>query len=126
MLRVLQDNTSLPTSGYGSSIPGDFSTQTLVKNLLLLMNLLIDPLGPTLGRYWLERLIREMTFVASFDQASSAISMANSLLRRLDSEFISVASALEDLLFHRLGREWDERCSLSSLAEQILFSFDLG
>lgn len=52
--------------------------------------------------------------------------MVNSLLRRADSEFVAVASSLEDLLFHRLGKEWNDRSNFGALLEQILLSFDLG
>ena len=43
-----------------------------------------------------------------------------------DSKLGAVASNLEDLLFHRLGREWDTRKSLSALIEQIQLAQNLG
>ena len=37
-----------------------------------------------------------------------------------------IASCLEDLLFHRLGKEWSQRSELSSLLEQIQLSQSFG
>jgi hypothetical protein len=64
--------------------------------------------------------------VTPFDQAAAAVSTANSFLRRSDSKYGIVGSSLEDLLFHRLGREWDDRCNLAAMLEQILLSINLG
>lgn len=38
----------------------------------------------------------------------------------------AIASNLEDLLFHRLGKEWNKRRNLSALLEQIQLAHNLG
>jgi hypothetical protein len=42
------------------------------------------------------------------------------------NQFAVIASRLEGLLYHRLGREWSERSDLSSLLEQSQLSQCLG
>ncbi|KAI9731582.1 MAG: hypothetical protein M1834_004702 [Cirrosporium novae-zelandiae] len=76
-------------------------------------------------RSWLERLLREMTYISSFEQDTSALMKTHTKLFRRD-RFAAIASCLEELLFHRLGREWDRRSDLSSLLEQIQLSQSLG
>ena len=85
-----------------------------------------------LKRFWLENLLRELTFVSSFEQYSKAITEAQALIlsgRRGPKQnkglFILEAS-IEELLFHRLGRDWREMNDLSSLFEQIQISQGLG
>lgn len=77
------------------------------------------------GRYWLERLIRATTYVSGLDQAASAISKSVSALHTND-EYLTVASHLEDLLLHRISKEWGNRSSISSIMAQFLFSLNLG
>ena len=71
------------------------------------------------GRYWLERLLRELTFVSPFEQDSSVVrSMQIKLVG--DPQVSIVGSSLEDLLYHRLRRDWMEKPSTySSLVEQV-------
>lgn len=73
----------------------------------------------------MERLIEELTFVSPFDQAPSAIITAKSHLHS-DQQFVAAGSTLEDLLFHRLGKEWESRNRLSMMLEQIQLARDLG
>lgn len=44
---------------------------------------------------------------------------------RGDHSFV-IASSLEDLLYHRLGKEWNERSYFSSLLEQIQMAETFG
>ncbi|KAH0545413.1 hypothetical protein FGG08_000554 [Glutinoglossum americanum] len=69
-------------------------------------------------RTWLERLLESLTYLSSFGHHSKPVIEAQTGLLR-DRKLATVASSLEDLLFHRLGREWDIRKNLSSLLEQI-------
>lgn len=67
-----------------------------------------------------------LTYVAAFDQSSSALAEATSVLRTNQAYFM-VASCLEDLLFFRIhGKEWQHRSSLSALMAQYRLSFNLG
>lgn len=77
------------------------------------------------GRFWLEKLIRELTYVFAFDQASSAVASALSTLSS-NKAYFTLAMGLEDLLFHRIGKEWQNRSSLSSLLAQYELSLLLG
>ncbi|KAM0804321.1 hypothetical protein BDR22DRAFT_920025, partial [Usnea florida] len=76
-------------------------------------------------RYWLERLLRELTYLSAIEQHSSAIVKAQTKLRG-DSKFIAVSSSLESLLYHRLGNEWMRRGDFTSLLEQMQLAKVLG
>ena len=85
-----------------------------------------------LRRYWLESLLRELVFVSSFEQSSRVVAEVRSKIRRnrqspqQDRGLSVLAANIEDLLFHRLGKDWIERNDLSSLIEQIQASQLLG
>lgn len=67
-----------------------------------------------------------LTYVAAFDQSSSALAEATSVLR-VNQAYFMVASCLEDLLFFRMrDKEWQHRSSLSALMAQYRLSFNLG
>lgn len=80
---------------------------------------------PISGRFWLEELIRRLTYVSAIDQASSAVTKAISILHS-NQAYLTVAFGLENLLFHRIGKEWQDRSSLSSLLGQYELSLLLG
>lgn len=82
-------------------------------------------------RYWLESLVHELTFISSVQRSSQVIVKAQSDILPVHSSQEThhlevVASHIEDLLFHRLGREWQERSGLSSIFEQIQLSQMFG
>ena len=83
-------------------------------------------------RHWLELLLRELTFISSFEQSFQVITETRSeiLSSRQDpghnKRLFILAASMEDLMFHRLGKEWNERNDLSSLFEQIHLSQFLG
>ncbi|KAL9124703.1 MAG: hypothetical protein Q9217_005994 [Psora testacea] len=70
-------------------------------------------------RYWLERLLRELTFVSPFEQDAYVIRLMQ--VKLVDDHHVSIVkSSLEDLLYHRLGRDWNKKTtSYSSLLEQV-------
>lgn len=76
-------------------------------------------------RFWLEKLIRSLTYVSAIDQASSAVTEAISILHS-NQAYLTVGFGLENLLFHRIGKEWQDRSSLSSLLGQYELSLLLG
>ncbi|MCJ1266903.1 hypothetical protein MMC22_006788 [Lobaria immixta] len=59
------------------------------------------------------------------NQASSAVTRAISILHS-NQAYLTVGFGLENLLFHRIGKEWQDRSSLSSLLGQYEFSVLLG
>ena len=77
------------------------------------------------GRFWLERLIKGLTYVSAMDQASSAVKTTISVLH-FTPDYLTIIPSLEDLLFHRIGKEWEDRNSISSLLEQYELSVILG
>lgn len=83
-------------------------------------------------RHWLESLVQELTFISSVERCSQAIVrvqsdlLAGNSIQGAQQGPLTVASHIEDLLFHRLGREWNERNDLSSLFEQIQLSQIFG
>ncbi|GAD91519.1 hypothetical protein PVAR5_0091 [Paecilomyces variotii No. 5] len=75
-------------------------------------------------RRWFERLIEELTFVTSFDQAPSVLVMGK---HNIHAEVNStILSCLEDLLFHRLGKEWKNRNTFSAILEQVQLAHLIG
>jgi len=85
-----------------------------------------------LRRHWLESLLRELTFVSSFEQCAQTITEAQSKILssrqnpRQNKRLFVLAASIEGLLFHRLDKGWKERNDLSSLFEQIQVSQILG
>lgn len=83
-------------------------------------------------RSWLERLLRELIFVSSFEQSSQAIMEFQSNMLSAsrnpgqDKGLLALAAGIEGLLFHRLSKEWNERNSISSLFEEVQISQILG
>ena len=83
-------------------------------------------------RHWLEHLLRELIFVSSFEHSSQIITEFQSLVLRSEQDarqnkgVLVLAASIEDLLFHRLGKEWRERNDTSSLFEQLQVSQILG
>lgn len=78
------------------------------------------------GRYWLEKLFKELVFVSAFHQSPPGL-MA--VFRSLYQEkmYLPIASSLEYLLFYRLGgKEWDQRKSLTSLLTHYQFSLQMS
>lgn len=77
------------------------------------------------GRFWLERLIREMIWVSAYDRDVATVS--NLILQiRFDKALFVIASELEALLSHRLRAEWGERREFSMLLEQLQLATALG
>ncbi len=67
-------------------------------------------------RYWLERLVRALTYISSIDQdASTILHFQTKLFHEKRSV---VTSALEELLYFRLGEDWINQANLSWLLEQ--------
>ena len=69
-------------------------------------------------RSWLERLLRELTFLSSVEQSASAIAKTRRELLRGDTS-LAVRSSLESLLYHKLRTEWNDRSEFTALIEQI-------
>ena len=69
-------------------------------------------------RYWLEKILVALTFISGFEQDASVIGNVSRKLYPLGA-WKTVSSCLEDLLFHRLGREWDIRHDLGSILDQF-------
>ena len=72
----------------------------------------------SIRRHWLERLLRELTFVTSTEQSTSAITKIQQELLRGDKS-LTVRSSLEGLLYFRLRTEWKDRSDFSALLEQM-------
>ncbi|KAH0558795.1 hypothetical protein GP486_004563 [Trichoglossum hirsutum] len=81
--------------------------------------------GITKGRHWLEELLKATTYVSSVEHDTALVVEAKMNLFN-NSKLAAVASNLEDLLFHRLRKEWDKRKNLSSLLEQIQLARNLS
>ena len=74
-------------------------------------------------RFWLENLISKLTFVSAFEQDPEAI------VGRLEDKNglrPSILINLEELLFHRLSREWRDRSTFAGILEQIQLPESLG
>ena len=73
-------------------------------------------------RLWLEGLIQKITYVSGHQQ-DHAVLLEEDVLAAISP---AVSSSLEDLLFYRLGREWSQRKTFSSILEQIQLARSLG
>ncbi|KAF7505465.1 hypothetical protein GJ744_000712 [Endocarpon pusillum] len=79
-------------------------------------------------RYWLESLLQELIFVSSFEQRSQTMVEAQSKIISANRNpgqgkgLCVLAASIEDLLFHRLGKDFSERNDISSLFEQTQVS----
>ena len=69
-------------------------------------------------RHWLERLLRELTWGTAFEQDASVISQTKSRIFQ-KKEFPTVSSALEDLLYHRLRKDWSTQITYTTFLEQV-------
>ena len=71
-------------------------------------------------RYWLERLLRALTYVSPIDQDASTI--LHFQTRLFHEKRSVVTSALEELLYLRLREDWINQTNLSWLLEQMQFA----
>ena len=71
-------------------------------------------------RYWLERLMRALTYISSIDQDASTI--LHFQTRLFHEKRSVVTSALEELLYVRLRENWINQANLSWLLEQMQFA----
>lgn len=79
----------------------------------------------SIGRRWLERFLRQLTFVSPAQQDASVISKIQA--EELQREKLSaIGPCLEHLLYHRLGKEWEQRGDFSSLLEQMQLAKTFG
>ena len=76
-------------------------------------------------RHWLECLYRQLTYLSPFEQDTAGLVRAQSELFH-GNEFKVVASSLEELIFHKIGRELPKISDVSSLFEQIQLSQNFG
>ncbi len=76
-------------------------------------------------RYWLERLLRELTYLSAVEQNASIITKTQATICH-EKRYNAISSFLEDLLYYRLGKEWSERSNYTSLLEQMHFARTFG
>ncbi|KAJ5825808.1 hypothetical protein N7474_002946 [Penicillium riverlandense] len=76
-------------------------------------------------RHWLELVLEELTFVSSHEQSATVIMSTLSILHAPKNRQATVG-CLEELLFHRLDREWQQRQSFTAILEQMQQAHQLG
>ena len=69
-------------------------------------------------RHWLEKLLRQTTYLSSVEQSTAAILTTQEKLLQ-DHRLLTVSCFIEELLYHRLRSEWERRNGFTSLMEQI-------
>ncbi|KAL9101119.1 MAG: hypothetical protein Q9163_003596 [Psora crenata] len=69
-------------------------------------------------RYWLETLFKELTWVSSFEQDSTLLRQTI-LDLMVSGKYPAIRSGLENLLYHRLDKDWDQNSGYSALLEQL-------
>ena len=79
----------------------------------------------SIKRYWLERLLRELTHLSSVEQHTIAIMRSQTELFD-DTRLVAVSSSLEELLYYRLKNEWEKRGNFTSLLEHLQLAQALG
>ena len=78
-----------------------------------------------LKRHWLERLLREITHLSAVEQ--DALVIEETLVELcVGQQHTAIASSIEELLYFRLVKEWEERSDFASLLEhmQLAQAFD--
>ncbi|KAL8690994.1 MAG: hypothetical protein Q9218_003687 [Villophora microphyllina] len=76
-------------------------------------------------RSWQERLLSETTWISAFEQDGKTLAdVLHSI--RYDEALSGVSTGLEQLLFHRLRHEWQQRREFSPLLEQVQLATTLG
>ena len=76
-------------------------------------------------RHWLERLLRELTYLSSVEQHTSTIMWALGELVH-EKRLIAISSFLQELLYFRLANEWEQRSDFTSLLEQMQLAKAFG
>ena len=77
-------------------------------------------------RFWGEYLLAEVIFRSGIQQDCEAATDAIEGITTKGRRNAAIFRGLEDLLFHRLGKEWNVRNDLSSIFEQLQLSESLG
>ena len=103
LLRLNQIFCNLAPLYYTRAMPKDFQQQYL-----------------GIRRYWLERLLRALTYISSIDQDTSTILHFQTRLFREKRSLVT--SALEELLYFRLRQGWTDQANLSWILEQLHFA----
>ena len=120
------------TSHHGSDMINRTGCRLFIKDLLCL-NQIFCNLGPLyytrtmpkdfqehylgIRRYWLEKLLRALTYISSIDQDASII--LHFQIRLFHEKRSLVTSALEELLYFRLRQGWTDQANLSWILEQL-------
>ena len=71
-----------------------------------------------LKRYWLERLLREITHLSAVEQDALVIEETLAELCAAQ-QHTAISSSVEELLYFRLVQEWKKRSDFASLLEQM-------
>ena len=82
-------------------------------------------LNNKIGRRWLERFLRETTFLSPVEQSTSAITEIQGDVFRGDG-YMAVRYSLEELLYFRLRNDWKNRSTFTALLEQMQLAQALG
>ena len=72
----------------------------------------------SLKRHWLQRLLREITYLSAVEQ--DALVIDETMADLLDGQqHTAISSSVEEFLYHRLFKDWKERSDFASLLEQM-------
>ena len=123
------------TSHHGSQTINRIGCRLFIKDLLRLNQIFCNlaPLYCTrampkhfqqqylgMRRYWLERLLRVLTYISSINQDASIILHFQTQLFREKRSLVT--SGVEELLYFRLRQGWTDQVNLSWLLEQLQFA----
>ena len=123
------------TSSHGSKTINRAGCRLFIKDLLRLNQIFCNlaPLYytrtmskdfqqqyPGIRRYWLERLLRALTYISSIDQDASIILHFQTRLFREKRSVVT--SGLEEFLYFRLRQGWTDQANLSWILEQLQFA----
>ena len=123
------------TSHHGSETINRAGCRLLIKDLLRLNQIFCNlaPLYYTramlkyfqqqylgIRRYWLERLLRALTYISSINQDASIILHFQTRLFREKRSLVT--SAIEELLYFRLRQGWTDQVNLSWILEQLQYA----
>ena len=102
----------------------DFQRRFLgIRESLLLRHLYSTSPLPS-GRYWLERLVRSLTYVSPFEQNVSLLKRLRLAVQQSD-DYAAIRSALENRLYYQLREEFGN-WGFSFIIDRITASMSLG
>ena len=77
-----------------------------------------------IGRYWLERLLQDITYISPFEH--DLVVIKETLTKIYNKDHTTISVALEELMYFRLNKEWPEIGNFSWILEHVQLAQRFG